>query len=168
MASGERVNLSQLSGRKAIRTRPSNDNSDKSSACTRQTAQQRVVIVYLKPVLIFWLTIGVFSIAHWRYDYNHGPLISLLGPRQRLPLSIKASAMIRLNSIAVIKTPLLIYPIQQRENQPWHNTRSHDSTDHQHNLCPLSSTRHSPAFFSPYKKSALHDCNRHSPALSWA
>ena len=100
-----------------IRTRPSKDNSDKSSACTRQSAQQGVVIVYLTgPHML--ATIGVFSMSHWRNDYNHEPLILLLRPRQLLPLSIQASATLRLNSIAIIKTPLLLSPTQQRENQP--------------------------------------------------
>jgi hypothetical protein len=43
-------------------------------------------------------------------SYGYIPLISLLRPRRFLPLSIKASAMLRLNSIPVIKTSALLSP----------------------------------------------------------
>jgi hypothetical protein len=61
-------------------------------------------------VLICWLTIGVFSISHWRNDYNNEPLIWLIGPRQCFPLSIKASVMLRLSYIPVNKKSVPLSP----------------------------------------------------------
>jgi hypothetical protein len=68
-------------------------------------------------VLICWL-IGVFSISYWRNDYNYEPLISSLRSSQLFQVSIKASAMLGLNCLQVIKTSIFISPTRQRQNQP--------------------------------------------------
>jgi hypothetical protein len=54
----------------------------------------------------------------WRNDSNHKPLISLLGPRQFPPLSIKASTMLIPKYIPVIKTSALSSQTRQGQNQP--------------------------------------------------
>jgi hypothetical protein len=156
MASFGRVHLSHSSGRKAkpcenIAVHPHTNTplattTPTSLALARDRQHNNGWKLHTHTVIICWLTIGVFSISHWR-KCNHEPLISLRGPRRVFLLSIKASAMLRPNSTRVIKTSLLISRPRQRQNQlrPQHPLPRQRQNQHSTPMYPPSSTRHSPA-----------------------
>jgi hypothetical protein len=124
-----------------IRTRR---NPDKSSARTRQTEQQLVNDMRAYG-LTCWLTIGVFSISHWRND-----LISSLGP---LHLSRYLSKHPRCSGSIAYRSSKHLCLFLRHDSGRTNNECSvyrHDSTDHQHSLHSLSSTRQSTGI-SAYK-----------------
>jgi hypothetical protein len=141
-----------------IRSRPLATTSPTSLVLALDRQHNHVWKWHIHTVLIYWLTIGVFSISYCRDDRNHEPLISLFGPTRLLLLSVKETVMVRLYSIIVIKTSDLFLPHDSgRINYDYDCP---PSRQHQHSSYSLSSTRHSLAL-SACNNPTCDDFNRH-------
>jgi hypothetical protein len=108
-------------------------NLDKSSARTRQTAQNHVTMAHSCK-----LSAGASPIFHWRNAFNHEHVTSSLGPRQCSQSSV--TALVRRRIIFV--PYLFLYFGSARANHE-RNARHRDGNDHR--PYRTSSNRHSTA-----------------------
>jgi hypothetical protein len=148
------------------------------------TAQHRMKMAYAYCIIILAYDRCVLDI-HWkkRNDSNHETLISSLGPRQCLSLSIIASAMLGPNCILVIKISVIISPTRQRprtrhptprQNQPPtqfvpHHVYSPFASDF--SMQESSSLRFQPTFAGSFLGAALpvksNGCRRSGSEFSY-